>query len=68
MKTGRANSSHEELLVIMEQTGKNLKRDDAIDATLRRVYEETLQEGIPDRFHELLEALKQQDQQKGSDK
>lgn len=50
----------------MVHDGKNLKRDAAIDETLKRVYEETLQEGVPDRFRELLDALKQQDQERGS--
>lgn len=50
----------------MAQTDKNLKRDGVIDDTLKRVYEETLQEGVPDRFRDLLAALKEQDAQKGS--
>jgi hypothetical protein len=29
-----------------------------IDANLRRVYQETLEEGVPDRFTQLLAALK----------
>jgi len=46
------------------------KADDArkgksvIDETLKSVYQETLDEGIPDRFKELLDALKHQDQSK----
>lgn len=52
----------------MVQTDKNLKRESVIDDTLKRVYDETLQEGVPDRFRELLAALKEQDAQKGSDR
>ncbi|WP_308342292.1 NepR family anti-sigma factor [Roseobacter insulae] len=39
-----------------------------IDENLKRVYEEALDEGVPDRFKELLNALKQQEQSKGSQK
>jgi hypothetical protein len=49
----------------MAQAGENHKRESVIDENLRRVYEETMQEGIPDRFRELLDALKQQDEEKG---
>lgn len=37
----------------------NRKRD--IDENLRRVFEETLDEGIPDRFKDLLNQLKSQE-------
>lgn len=40
--------------------------EEVIDENLRRVYEEAMEEGIPDRFKSLLEQLKQQDDQKGS--
>lgn len=50
----------------MAQTSKNRKGDKVIDENLKRVYEEAMQEGVPDRFRELLDALKEQDQQKGS--
>jgi hypothetical protein len=43
-------------------------RDGVIDENLRRVYEETVEEGIPDRFKSLLEQLKQQDSEQGRDK
>ncbi|WP_366523804.1 NepR family anti-sigma factor [uncultured Roseobacter sp.] len=39
-----------------------------IDENLKRVYEEALEEGVPDRFKDLLNALKEQDQAKGSNK
>lgn len=40
------------------------KKDDrerAIDENLKKVFEETLDEGIPDRFKDLLSQLKAQD-------
>lgn len=39
-----------------------------IDENLKRVYEEALEEGVPDRFKDLLEALRQQESPKGSSK
>lgn len=42
------------------------ERERAIDENLKRVFEETLDEGIPDRFKNLLSQLKQQDQDQGS--
>lgn len=50
----------------MNRTGAQQKREDVIDDNLKRVFEETLEEGVPDRFQVLLEALKQQDQTKGA--
>jgi hypothetical protein len=41
---------------------KNRSNEGVIDENLRRVYQETVDEGIPDRFKSLLEQLKQQDQ------
>lgn len=41
------------------------QRDGVIDENLRRVYEEAVEEGIPDRFKSLLEQLKQQDCEQG---
>ena len=52
----------------MTQSSANRKRESVIDDNLKRVYEEALEEGIPDRFKDLLNALKQQDQGKGSAK
>ena len=52
----------------MTETGKVRTRESVIDESLRKVYDETLQEGIPDRFRELLEALRQQEAEKGSPK
>ena len=36
-------------------------RNDVIDENLKRVFNETLDEGIPDRFKDLLDQLKKQD-------
>ncbi len=44
------------------------RRDEVIDESLRRVYEEAVEEGIPDRFKSLLEQLKQQDSDQGRGK
>ena len=41
-------------------------REKVIDENLRRVFDETLDEGIPDRFKELLNQLKQQESGEGS--
>jgi hypothetical protein len=41
-------------------------RERAIDENLKRVFDETLDEGIPDRFKHLLSQLKEQDQDRGS--
>ena len=43
-------------------------RERAIDENLRKVYEQTLEEGIPDRFRDLLSQLKDQDSPQGADK
>ena len=52
----------------MAQNGKVRTRESVIDESLKKVYDETLQEGVPDRFRELLDALKQQDLDRGSPK
>ena len=47
------------------------KKDDyerAIDENLKKVFEQTLEEGIPDRFQDLLSQLEQQDRNQGSAK
>jgi hypothetical protein len=46
----------------MSEPNASRKRSNVIDENLRRVYDEALQEGVPDRFHDLLAALKEQDQ------
>ncbi|MCX7566579.1 NepR family anti-sigma factor [Sulfitobacter sp. F26169L] len=49
----------------MTGQGQNKSRDGVIDENLRRVFDEAVEEGIPDRFKSLLEQLKQQDAKKG---
>ena len=44
------------------------QREEVIDENLRRVYQEAVDEGIPDRFKSLLEQLKQQDVGQGKNK
>jgi Anti-sigma factor NepR len=43
------------------------RRHNMIDENLRRVYDEALNEEIPDRFKELLAQLKQRDASLGKD-
>jgi hypothetical protein len=50
----------------MNEPNASNKRSNVIDDNLRRVYEEALQEGVPDRFRDLLAALKEQDQSRDS--
>jgi hypothetical protein len=50
----------------MGQSGKSIKRESVIDENLKKVYEETLQEGVPDRFLVLLDALKKQETAQGN--
>lgn len=42
-------------------SNKKPDREAVIDENLKRVFNETLDEGIPDRFKDLLSQLKQQD-------
>ena len=42
------------------------ERERVIDENLKRVFDETLDEGIPDRFKDLLKQLKDQDKGEGS--
>ena len=49
-------------------TPKRDERERAIDENLKKVFEQTLDEGIPDRFKDLLSQLKQQDAERGSEK
>lgn len=48
------------------QASKNDERESFIDENLRRVYDETVEEGIPDKFKDLLQKLKEQDQKDGT--
>ncbi|WP_372989253.1 NepR family anti-sigma factor [Sulfitobacter sp.] len=47
---------------------QNKERERFIDENLRRVYEETVDEGIPDKFTELLNKLKEQERENGASK
>lgn len=40
--------------------------EQSIDENLKRVFDQTLDEGIPDRFKDLLEQLKKQENSDGS--
>jgi hypothetical protein len=46
----------------MAQSGAQQKCERIIDENLKRVYDEAIEEGVPDRFRLLLEALKQEEQ------
>ena len=50
------------------QPSKRSDRQKVIDENLKRVFDETLEEGIPDRFKDLLSQLKQLDGQKDNPK
>jgi len=52
--------------VACAMTKKNISKnvEHQIDENLRRVFQDKLEEDVPDRFKELLEKLKQQEQQK----
>lgn len=52
----------------MKQPGQNDTPDSVIDQNLRRVYEETLEEGVPDRFKDLLEQLREQERNESGKK
>ncbi len=47
------------------QLGQNDDQERFIDENLRRVYEETVDEGIPDKFKDLLKKLKDQEKNNG---
>lgn len=49
----------------MAQSAAERKRESVIDENLSRVYAEALEEGVPERFRTLLEALKKQEQSGG---
>lgn len=52
----------------MAHQNQDKAQDGVIDENLRRVYQEAVDEGIPDRFKALLDQLKQQDSVQGDDK
>jgi len=45
----------------MKQGGTSAKLQAQIDENLKRVYQEALEEQVPDRFKELLEQLRQKE-------
>lgn len=47
---------------------KKNDREKAIDENLKKVFEQTLDEGIPDRFKDLLAQLRQQETDQGQSK
>ncbi len=49
----------------MTDQGQKKAREGVIDENLRRVFDEAMEEGIPDRFKDLLAQLKKQDQERG---
>lgn len=55
-------------MVVMKQNkpDKNVQRQ--IDENLRRVFQDKVEEALPDRFHKLLQQLKEQDQAKAAEK
>ncbi|GGH34675.1 hypothetical protein SAMN05444007_10720 [Cribrihabitans marinus] len=48
----------------MNQGKDNAKLRSQIDQNLKRVYQEALEEEVPDRFKELLEQLRQKESRK----
>lgn len=50
----------------MSREDDSKSREGVIDENLRRVFQEKVDEGIPDRFMSLLEQLKQQDSDKSN--
>jgi hypothetical protein len=48
----------------MNQGKDNAKLRSQIDQNLKRVYQEALEEEVPDRFKELLEQLRQKESKK----
>ena len=48
------------MLVEMAQDDKKKRWDEQIDENLRKVYQSTLEEEVPDRFHALLRKLREQ--------
>ncbi|WP_353471892.1 NepR family anti-sigma factor [Salipiger sp. H15] len=47
----------------MVQSRRNSKESEAIDENLRRVYQDMLEEQVPDRFLDLIAQLRAQDEQ-----
>ncbi|MEM5477907.1 NepR family anti-sigma factor [Pacificibacter sp. AS14] len=49
----------------MDQHGSKTPLEEQIEENLRKVYQKTLNEQVPDRFMDLLEKLRQQDEKHG---
>ncbi|MBC56031.1 MAG: regulator [Confluentimicrobium sp.] len=49
----------------MAHENNKSRLEEQIDENLRRVYQQKLEEDVPDRFKELLDQLKEQDSQNG---
>ena len=49
----------------MDRNQENAKAQEQIDENLRKVYQKTLQEEVPDRFMSLLQQLRDQDTHDG---
>lgn len=49
----------------MDQDEPKTSFEDQIEENLRKVYQKTLEEQVPDRFMDLLEKLRQQDEKHG---
>ncbi len=52
----------------MAQSEAQNRRERIIDENLKRVYEEAVEEGVPDRFQVLLDALRQEEQKRAKSK
>ncbi len=49
------------MFVAMTRDDRNSRLDEQIDENLRKVYRRTLEEEVPERFHDLLRKLREQD-------
>ncbi|MHC0052744.1 NepR family anti-sigma factor [Actibacterium sp. D379-3] len=49
----------------MSKKAAKTSAEQMIDDNLRKVYQSLADDGVPDKFHELLRALREQDQKKG---
>ncbi|MEM1428744.1 MAG: NepR family anti-sigma factor [Pseudomonadota bacterium] len=48
------------MYMVMVQDDRKKRLDQQIDENLRKVYQRTLEEDVPERFHDLLRKLKDQ--------
>jgi hypothetical protein len=48
------------MYMVMVQDDRKNRLDQQIDENLRKVYQRTLEEDVPERFHDLLRKLKDQ--------